>query len=220
MKVIDVILEEPLNRTVRGGRDDSTAAGVAGGAAATGVVVAKNADKIPGVKRGVKVAGRFIRKYRGDAILTKALARVLPQALKQGALKSIPLAGIIISGYFAGQQLAKGSITGAAIEIASSLGSAWTSIPATIWIITRDMYDQMYQDPDNPDAFVSVEEDLIRDPEGTKERLNFLKRVITKVVTDNLESVQKWASTKKDQQEPSSARKEYEEHRRRVLGGN
>ena len=220
MKVIDIILEEPLKRDLRGGRRDSDAedAIAAGTAAAAGAGLAvKNRAGVAAAADSVKVGGRFVRRYRGDVVLVKALAKVLPAALKKGALKSIPLAGILVGAYFAGQQLAHGSVGGAALEIASSLGSAWTAVPATVWIIARDVYDQMYMDPDKPDAFVSVELDLIKDPQGTKERLEFLKKVITKIVGDKLDALEQWAKSK-GSNEPDADRKAYDAHKAAVLG--
>jgi len=219
MKVIDIINEAPVERTWRGGRDDSALAGAAGAGAAGVAVATKNRQSVAAAADSLKVGGRFVRRYRGDTLLLNALAKVLPAALKKGALKAIPLAGIIIGGYFAAQQLAKGSIGGAALELGSSIGSAWTAVPATVWVIARDVYDQMYMDPADPDAFVSIELDLIKDPAGTKERLEFLRQVITKVVSDKLTAVQQWAATNKDKQEPSSARKSYDASKRQVTSG-
>lgn len=202
MKVIDIINEEPLNRTARMGRDDSGTAGVAGAAAAAGVA----ADRTKGasgksvskeIGRDLALTTRFARKYRGEPVLLKVLARVMPLALKRGALKSIPLAGAIIGGYFAAQQLAKGSVGGAALEIASSVGSLWTSVPLTALIIARDVYDQVFMDPARPDAFVSVEQDMIQDPEGTTKRLGMIKDVIVSTIGDGLKDLQAWAKTAK-----------------------
>jgi len=200
MKVIDIINEEPLDRRPRMGRDDSALAGVAGATAAGGIAAdrikdARGKTVSKQVGRELALTSRFARKYRGQPVLLKVLSRVMPLALKRGALKSIPLAGAIIGGYFAAQQLAKGSVGGAALEIASSVGSLWTSVPLTALIIARDVYDQVYMDPAKPDAFVSVEQDMIQDPKGTTERLAMIKDVIVDTIGDGLKDLQSWAKT-------------------------
>ena len=199
MKVIDIINEEPLTRVNRGGRDDSGTAGVAGAAAAGAVA----ADRVKGksgqtvskeIGKDITTAKRFVRKYRGDQEALRVLSKIAPTALRRGALRSIPLAGIVIGGYFAGQQLAKGSVAGAAQEFLAGLGSVWTAVPLTVNLIVRDMYDQVYMDPDSPDSFVSYEQDLIQDPSGTADRLANLARVVTSAMGRAFDDLYSWGT--------------------------
>lgn len=221
MKVIDIINEEPLDRTMRGSRDDSTLAGIAGGAA----VAAGASDHVKG-KSGKTVGKelgavkdttkRFVRRYRGTGALTATLAKILPQAAKKATLKSIPLAGWLISGYFAGQQLAKGDYTGAGLELASGLGSMITVLPATAVIIARDVYDSVYMDPAKPDAYVSLEQDMIRDPAGTQARLKELAGFIETMISSKLDDLAAWSQEKGLTQ--SDDRKRYLARRKETLG--
>jgi len=222
MKVIDIINEAPLNRDFRS--DDRSASTLAGatGAAAT---AAAAADHVKG-KSGKTVSKdigavknttqRFVRRYRGDAATAAILAKILPQAAKKTALKSIPLAGWLISGYFAGQQLAKGDVTGAGLELVSGLGNMLTAIPMTAVILARDCYDQAFMDPANPDAYVSVEQDYAKDQEGTTKRLEQLTTAVRNILGRSIDDLAAWSQDQGLTQ--SEDKKRYLARRKETLG--
>ena len=79
------------------------------------------------------------------------------------AAKSIPFVGAAVGIGFAVGKLLQGDAVGAGIEAVSGLGSAITSIPATITAAIRDIYFEMYGvwpegDPKNGERFKEIKE--------------------------------------------------------------
>jgi hypothetical protein len=132
---------------------------------------------------------RLARKFKGPAVANQVLKQALPAAIKKGALKAIPYAGLVIAGYFAAQSAVRGDFMGAGLELAT--GIPWVgiveAIPAIAIIVARDVYDDLYEDPANPTKFLALEADLRDDPEGTKKRLGFIQDLIVRMVKSRVD---------------------------------
>ena len=126
-----------------------------------------------------KLAAKTVLHYThmADAKFTALLAKKLPILAAKGLLKSIPYAGIVIGVAFGIDRLIKGDAPGAGIELVSGVGSLVTAIPATAYQAARDLYGEYYQSPMGGPAPV-LEYDMAQDPEGTKQRLDDLSKVI------------------------------------------
>lgn len=176
MKVIDIIedltTQQRSNTDLLAGKDkhpsNNLPGAVAGGAATIGV--GAKVDDI------TKRAGKINRRFKGEAVLKTAVARVLPSVAKRSAVKSIPYLGLIAGLYFGVDSLTKGDYLGAALEVGTSL--PWVGIlaqvPAVCLIVARGVYDTVFEDPADPKRFVALEDDLRDDPEGTWARLRML----------------------------------------------
>jgi len=136
------------------------------------------------------IAGRVV--VLADKELELLIMKKMPYYLKTGLLKSIPLAGYAILAYLVGERLGKGDPTGAALELGTGLamGSGWGAIVATIpgiaVIMARDLYGETFKNP-NTDKMAKWEEDMISDPQGTKERMSYLSDLIEKQMKEGIE---------------------------------
>jgi len=187
MKVIDII-EATQMRSVSdltSGKpkaiDTHVPTAVAGGAAAIGA--GAKADAI------TKRAGRLNRRFKGEAVLKTAIARVLPSVVKRQSGKAIPYLGLVVGLYFGAKSAMQGDALGAALEVGSSL--PWVGIlaatPAIALIVAREAYNTVYEDPANPSRFLALEDDLRDDYDGTIARLKELGGWVTDAIDSNLE---------------------------------
>jgi len=155
-------------------------------------------------KKFIKETSRYTQQQGTDKLAAKALERQakmnkqqlkaflggrLPQLLTKGLLKSIPLAGPVIGMAFGIKSLIKGDTVGAALEVGTSFGSLITAIPGIAYIAARDMYSEYYTGEDG--KLVTVEADMLDDPQGTKTRIDFLMNEIK----EELETQLKQATT-------------------------
>jgi hypothetical protein len=104
--------------------------------------------------------------------LTATIAKRLPELALKGALKSIPYAGAVIGVAFAINSLIQRDVLGAGLELTAGLGSVATAIPATAYQAAREVYSDYYTEEGG--RKVTVEADAVQDPEGTKQRVDFL----------------------------------------------
>ena len=113
--------------------------------------------------------------------------------------KSIPVVGTVValkgaydklkSVWDSGQSIKSGDIVGAGLDVASTFGSFVTTIPATAYNMARDLYSQAFAGPKG--EMVTLEQDLVADPQGTKERLNSLVATITDTIKKEVDLVMK-----------------------------
>lgn len=104
--------------------------------------------------------------------LAATIAKRLPELALKGALKSIPYAGAVIGVAFAINSLIQRDVLGAGLELTAGLGSVATAIPATAYQAAREVYSDYYTEEGG--RKVTVEADAVQDPEGTKQRVDFL----------------------------------------------
>ena len=117
---------------------------------------AQRAEKEAAKKVGAKAATNVSK-----AAIKEAAKKTLAKSLGKMAAKSIPFVGAAVGIGFAVGKLLQGDAVGAGIEAVSGLGSAITSIPATIAAAIRDIYFEMYGvwpegDPKNGERFEEI----------------------------------------------------------------
>jgi hypothetical protein len=140
---------------------------------------------IKGVEAVKDVAKVLTRKFlMTDQILTRLLMSKATGWVAQAGFKSIPFIGIMFGVAFAIPRLFRGDVPGAGLEVASSVGSLFTSIPTTAYLIARDIYGEAYVDEDGKNAV--FEYDMAEDPEGTKQRLQELADKIAVILTTRI----------------------------------
>lgn len=107
------------------------------------------------VSKAGKTAAKQVVKKASQAAVKAAARKALLKSIGKLAAKSIPYVGAAAGLGFAIQRLLAGDPVGAGIEAVGGLGSALTSIPATILNTTRDVYYEMYgvypEQDDSPD---------------------------------------------------------------------
>ena len=131
---------------------------------------------LPG-KAGGAIAEKVAESGAGKSVATKiatSLAKRIPKAMAGGVAKSIPFLGAAIGAGFAVSRLVQGDYVGAALEGVSGIGSAATAIPATVALMAKDVYQDVYGvAPENdPEAKTRMAE--ITD-QTTKAATDFLK---------------------------------------------
>jgi len=113
--------------------------------------------------------------------------------------RSIPVVGTIVAlkGAYdklqgiwnSGRSIGTGDIVGAGLDVASTFGSFITTIPATAYNMARDLYSQAFAGPKG--EMVTLEQDLITDPQGTKQRLNSLVVTVTDTIKKEIDIAMK-----------------------------
>ena len=140
---------------------------------------------IKGVEAVKDVAKVLVRKFvMTDQILTKLLLSKAPGWVAQAGFKSIPFVGIVFGIAFAIPRLFKGDVLGAGLEVASSVGSLFTSIPTTAYLIARDIYGEAYVDENGKNAV--FEYDMSQDPTGTQARIKELSDRVAQILTERV----------------------------------
>lgn len=109
--------------------------------------------------------------------------------------KSIPVVGTVValkgaydklkSIWNSGQSITSGDIVGAGLDVASTFGSFVTTIPATAYNMARELYAEAFAGPKG--ELVTLEQDLVADPQGTKQRLNTLVGNITNTIKQEVD---------------------------------
>lgn len=136
---------------------------------------------------------------RVPKLAAPALAGIVKQQLSGKiasiVARSIPVVGTVVAlkGAYdklkgiwdSGQNISKGDIVGAGLDVASTFGSFVTAIPATAYAFARDLYKDAYAGPKG--EIVTLEQDLIADPNGTKQRLNTLVASITNTIKSEVD---------------------------------
>lgn len=136
---------------------------------------------------------------RVPKLAAPALANIVKQQLSGKianiVAKSVPVVGTVVAlkGAYdklkgiwnSGQNISSGDIVGAGLDVASTFGSFITTIPATAYNFARELYKDAYVGPKG--EAVTLEQDLVADPNGTKQRLNALVTNITNTIKQEVD---------------------------------
>lgn len=188
MKVIDII-EATQMRSVGDLTSDTPKQTTSNSvpAAVAGASVALPAGSA--VDKNIKKARRLNRRFKGEALLKTAVARVLPRVSQTAAFKAIPYAGLAAGFWFGAKSALKGDYMGAALEVATSL--PWVGLVSAAGgisiIVAREVYNDIYEDPADPKRFLALEDDLRDDPEGTWARIKQIAGYVKSSVENNIE---------------------------------
>ena len=146
-----------------------------------------------------EIISENVAVQRVPKLAAPALASIVKQQLSGKiatiVARSIPVVGTVVAlkGAYdklkgiwdSGKNLSSGDIIGAGLDVASTFGSFVTSIPATAYAFARDLYKDAYAGPKG--ELVTLEQDLIADPNGTKQRLNALVSNITNTIKQEVD---------------------------------
>lgn len=146
-----------------------------------------------------EIISENVAVQRVPKLAAPALASIVKQQLSGKiatiVARSIPVVGTVVAlkGAYdklkgiwdSGKNLSSGDIVGAGLDVASTFGSFVTSIPATAYAFARDLYKDAYAGPKG--ELVTLEQDLIADPNGTKQRLNALVSNITNTIKQEVD---------------------------------
>jgi len=142
---------------------------------------------IRGIEAVKDIAKRVVRRaVMTDQAIERLIISMIPEFRTKSGFKSIPFIGILFGVAFAIPRLFKGDHPGAALEVASSVGSLATVIPTVAYQIARDVYGETYMYSDTGKPAV-LEYDFANDPEGTKERIEELKYEIVRILKERLQ---------------------------------
>jgi hypothetical protein len=97
-----------------------------------------------GAKRAAAAGAETAGKAGVGALIKKAIAKRVPKAVGSALGKSIPFLGAAIGVGFALSRLMDGDVVGAGLEAVSGIGSFATAIPATVALIAKDIYQDVY----------------------------------------------------------------------------
>ena len=97
-----------------------------------------------GAKRAAAAGAEAAGKEGVAAMIKKSIAKRVPKAVASAVGKSIPFLGAAIGVGFALSRLMDGDVVGAGLEAVSGIGSFATSIPATVALIAKDIYEDVY----------------------------------------------------------------------------
>lgn len=97
-----------------------------------------------GAKRAAAAGAETAGKAGVGALIKKAIAKKVPKAVGSAFGKSIPFLGAAIGVGFALSRLMDGDVVGAGLEAVSGIGSFATAIPATIALLAKDIYQDVY----------------------------------------------------------------------------
>ena len=144
-----------------------------------------------------ETAGKTVAATTAESASKTAVKEVSESAIKETAKKSvgklvakagsesIPLVGGLIGAAFAVPRMIKGDFFGAGLEVASGVGGVGTSVAGGVLLAARDVYNEVYKNPETG-VPASLENDLVTDYDGTKERLTKITNVIDTLITESL----------------------------------
>lgn len=142
---------------------------------------------IRGIEAVKDIAKQVVRRaVMTDQAIERLIISMIPEFMTKSGFKSIPFIGILFGVAFAIPRLFKGDHPGAALEVASSVGSLATIIPTVAYQIARDVYGETYMYSDTGKPAV-LEYDFANDPEGTKGRIEELKYEIVRILKERLQ---------------------------------
>ena len=167
---------------------------------ATAGVIGEDVTKVA-TKNTAEAAAEAVSKTAGtataEAVSKKAIKEISESTIKQAAKssveklvvkagsESIPLIGGLIGAAFAVPRMLKGDFTGASLEIASGVGGIGTSVAGGLLSAARDVYNEVYKNPETG-VLANLENDLVTDYDGTKERLTKITNVIDTLINESL----------------------------------
>jgi hypothetical protein len=97
-----------------------------------------------GAKGAAAAGAGAVGKAGVISLIKKAIAKRVPKAVGSALGKSIPFLGAAIGVGFALSRLMDGDVVGAGLEAVSGIGSVATAIPATIALVAKDIYQDVY----------------------------------------------------------------------------
>ena len=97
-----------------------------------------------GAKGAAAAGAGAVGKAGVISLIKKAIAKRVPKAVGSALGKSIPFLGAAIGVGFALSRLMDGDVVGAGLEAVSGIGSVATAIPATIALVAKDIYEDVY----------------------------------------------------------------------------
>jgi hypothetical protein len=134
---------------------------------------------------GQSVSNAIVRKKLSQSQTSALIAKRLPQLTAKGVFSSIPLFGTAVGVAFAIPYLLKGDWIGGALSLGAGLTSNAVGVGAVatwgmiVYAAAREIYNDVYTDQIG--HAVTLEQDYLADPEGTKQRI---KELADQIYTD------------------------------------
>ena len=135
----------------------------------------------PTASRAATATAALVTETIPESAIAKSIAKNVSSGSSALVSKGIPLAGSFIAAGFAAERLAAGDPVGAAIESVGIFGTVG-AVASTATAITRQVYTDVYG--------ITPEEDFIKDPSGTKERVLDLTNQIIPALQRQQESAE------------------------------
>ena len=150
----------------------------------TAEAAAEAVSKTAGTATAEAVSKKAIKEISESTIKQAAKPSVEKLVVKAGS-ESIPLIGGLIGTAFAVPRMLKGDFFGAGLEVASGGGGIVTSVAGGLLLAARDVYNEVYKNPETG-VLANLENDLVTDYDGTKERLTKITNVIDTLINESL----------------------------------
>lgn len=130
-----------------------------------------------GAKRAAAAGAEAAGKEGVVALIKKSIAKRVPKAVASAVGKSIPFLGAAIGVGFALSRLMDGDVVGAGLEAVSGIGSFATAIPATVALIAKDIYQDVYGIKPESDPLVGERLGLIQSETEAAVKAEFSSKV-------------------------------------------
>jgi len=130
-----------------------------------------------GAKRAAAAAAGTAGKEGVAALIKKSIAKRVPKAVASAVGKSIPFLGAAIGVGFALSRLMDGDVVGAGLEAVSGIGSVATAIPATIALVAKDIYEDVYGIKPESDPLVGERLGIIQSETAAAVKAEFTGKV-------------------------------------------
>jgi hypothetical protein len=130
-----------------------------------------------GAKRAAAAGAEAAGKEGVAALIKKSIAKRIPMAVGSAFGKSIPYLGIAIGAGFALSRLMDGDVVGAGLEAVSGIGSFATAIPATVALLAKDVYEDVYGIKPESDPLVGERLGLIQSETETAVKAEVANKV-------------------------------------------
>ena len=130
-----------------------------------------------GAKRAAAAAAGTAGKEGVVALIKKSIAKRVPKAVASAVGKSIPFLGAAIGVGFALSRLMDGDVVGAGLEAVSGIGSVATAIPATVALLAKDIYEDVYGIRPESDPLVAERMGLIQSETEAAVKAEFAGKV-------------------------------------------
>jgi hypothetical protein len=130
-----------------------------------------------GAKRAAAAAAGTAGKEGVAALIKKSIAKRVPKAVASAVGKSIPFLGAAIGVGFALSRLMDGDVVGAGLEAVSGIGSVATAIPATVALLAKDIYEDVYGIKPESDPLVGERMGIIQSETEAAVKAEFAGKV-------------------------------------------
>ena len=130
-----------------------------------------------GAKRAAAAGAETAGKEGVAALIKKSIAKRVPKAVASAVGKSIPFLGAAIGVGFALSRLMDGDVVGAGLEAVSGIGSFATAIPATVALIAKDIYEDVYGIKPESDPLVGERLGIIQSETEAAVKAEFSNKV-------------------------------------------